>query len=64
MDPFAAPFKIAKQGDFVKDLSKQKRSLGLVMQIDKVTKMMHVRFPKINKDTWIMWTNYGQYKVV
>jgi|TARA_Y100000310_G_scaffold316339_1_gene367939 hypothetical protein len=64
MDPIAAPFKIAKQGDFVKDLSKQKRSLGLVMQINKETKMMRVRFPKINKDTWVMWTNYGQYKVV
>ena len=64
MDPIAAPFKTAKQGDFVKDLSRQKRSLGLVMLINKETKMMRVRFPKINKDTWVMGTNYGQYKVV
>ena len=59
-----APYLIAKQGDFVKDLSKQKRSLGLVLEVNKETKMMCVRFPKINKDTWIMWTNYGHYEVV
>ena len=64
MDPFAAPFKIAKEGDFVKDMTKQKRSLGLVLEVNRETKMMHVRFPKIKKDAWIMWTNYGQYKVV
>ena len=64
MEPFAAPYKIAVQGDFVKDMSKQKRSLGMVLEINRETKMMCVRFPKINKDAWIMWTNYGHYKVV
>jgi len=64
MSPFAAQFSQAKKGDFIKDVSPLKRSLGLVMQINKETKMMRVRFPKINKDTWVMWTNYGQYKVV
>ena len=59
-----APFPIAKSGDFIKDLTPQERSLGLVMSINKETKMMCVRFPKINRDAWIMWTNYGQYYVV
>jgi hypothetical protein len=64
IDPFAAPHRVAKLGDFVKDLSKQKRSLGLVTQINRETKMMRVKFPKIGRETWIMWTNYGQYLVV
>jgi len=59
-----APFVIAKSGDFIKDLTQQERSLGLVMRINKETKMMRVRFPKINRDTWVMWTNYGQYCVI
>lgn len=63
-DPFAAPYRVAKLGDFVKDLSKQKRSLGMVTQINRETKMMRVKFPKIGKEAWIMWTNYGQYLVV
>ena len=54
----------AKQGDFVKDLGNQKRSLGLVKLIDKRTGMMLVTFPKINKTQWVMWRNYGHYKVV
>jgi len=54
----------AKQGDFVKDLGYQNRSLGLVKHVDKRTGMMLVVFPKINKTQWIMWRNYGHYKVV
>ena len=56
-------FPKAKEGDFIKDLV-QKRSLGLVMDIDKKTKMMLVKFPKVGKAHWIMWKNYGHYKVV
>ena len=33
-------------------------------QINRETKMMRVKFPKIGKEAWIMWTNYGQYLVV
>ena len=54
----------AKEGDFVKDLGHQKRSLGLVKRIDKRTNMMLVTFPKIGKTQWVMWKNYGHYKVV
>ena len=54
----------AKQGDFIKDLGNQKRSLGLVKRIDERTEMMLVTFPKINKTQWVMWRNYGHYKVV
>ena len=54
----------AKEGDFVKDLGKQKRSLGLVERIDKRTNMMLVRFPKVNRAHWVMWKNYGHYRVV
>tara|TARA_Y100000296_G_C5076434_1_gene207566 strand:+ start:69 stop:263 length:195 start_codon:yes stop_codon:yes gene_type:complete len=64
MSQRAAPYLIAKKGDFVKDLTKQQRSLGFVLEINKATKMMRVRFPKIKRDAWIMWTNYGHYEVV
>ena len=54
----------AKEGDFVKDLSMQKRSLGLVEHIDKETNMMLVKFPKVNRTHWVVWKNYGQYRVI
>lgn len=54
----------AKAGDFIKDLGAQKRSLGLVERVDQRTAMMLVNFPKINRTCWIMWHNYGHYKVV
>ena len=56
-------FPKAKEGDFIKDLV-QKRSLGLVSSIDKRTGMMLVKFPKVGKSQWVMWNNYGHYKVV
>ena len=51
-------------GDFIKDLGAQKRSLGMVERVDKKTNMMLVKFPKVGKTQWIMWKNYGHYKVV
>ncbi len=54
----------AKSGDFIKDTGSQKRSLGLVTRVDKRTNMMLVKFPKIGKSCWVMWKNYGHYKVV
>jgi hypothetical protein len=54
----------ANVGDFVKDMGKKKRSLGLVERIDKRTNMMLVRFPKVNRTHWLMWRNYGHYRVV
>jgi hypothetical protein len=57
-------FRRAEEGDFIKDLGGQKRSLGLVSSIDKRTGMMLVEFPKVGKAHWVMWKNYGHYKVV
>ena len=57
-------FRRAEEGDFIKDLGVQKRSLGLVSSIDKRTGMMLVKFPKVGKAHWVMWKNYGHYKVV
>jgi len=54
----------ARKGDFVKDLSRQKRSLGLVERVDQRTNMMLVKFPKVNRTHWVMWKNYGHYEVV
>jgi len=54
----------AKKGDFVKDLGSQKRSLGMVEHVDKRTNMMLVKFPKIGKTQWIVWNNYGHYRVI
>ena len=57
-------FPMAEEGDFIKDLGEQKRSLGLVSSIDKRTGMMLVKFPKVGKKHWIVLKNYGHYKVV
>lgn len=64
MDPFTAQYTKARHGDFIKDLSPKKRSLGLVVLIYKETNMMQVKFPKTGKLNWIMWNNYGHYLVV
>jgi len=55
---FSNMYVKAKEGDFVKDLGKQKRSLGLVEHIDKGTNMMLVKFPKVGRTHWIVWKNY------
>jgi hypothetical protein len=63
-DPFAAQRRIAYEGDFIKDMSPLKRSLGMVTQIDEDTGMMQVNFPKTGKLSWVIWDNHGQYIVV
>jgi hypothetical protein len=64
MDPFTTQFTIARKGDFIKDLSPKRRSLGLVMRVEKRTNMMQVKFPKTGKLNWLMWKNHGHYLVV
>jgi hypothetical protein len=64
MDPDTAQRSRAKQGDFIKDMSPAKRSLGLVLLVDEKTCMMRVKFPKIGKLKWVIWKNHGQYLVV
>ena len=54
----------ASAGDFILDCTIKKRSLGYVIRIDEPTEMMRVKFPKINKEVWMISVNYGQYQVV
>ena len=54
----------AKVGDFVKDLSISKRSMGFVSDINESTGMMLVKFPKIGRSQWLLWKNYGHYVVI
>jgi hypothetical protein len=61
---FSSMQQKASKGDFIKDLGSQKRSLGLVECVDKRTNMMLVKFPKVGKTQWIMWSNYGHYRIV
>jgi len=57
-------FTNASVGGFIKDLTQQKRSMGFVLAIDDLTNMMHVRFPKTGRDSWMVWKNHGHYKVI
>ena len=63
-DIFTAMFTNASPGGFIKDLTQQKRSLGYVLKIDNLTNMMHVRFPKTGRDSWMVWKNHGHYRVI
>jgi|TARA_R100001480_G_scaffold123671_1_gene122103 hypothetical protein len=54
----------AEKGDFIKDTSPQNRSMGHVKEINLLTNMMKVKFPKIGKETWVVWENHGHYIVV
>jgi len=54
----------AEKGDFIKDTSPQNRSLGHVKEINLLTNMMKVKFPKMGKETWVVWENHGHYIVV
>jgi hypothetical protein len=54
----------AKIGDFIKDLSPMKRSLGLVRQVDDDTGLMLVQFPKQGSFSWVVVENNGHYVVI
>ncbi|MAG25577.1 hypothetical protein CMI47_08365 [Candidatus Pacearchaeota archaeon] len=54
----------AKIGDFIKDLSPMKRSLGLVRQVDDDTGLMLVQFPKQGAFSWVVVENNGHYVVI
>jgi len=54
----------ARVGDFIKDKSPLKRSLGLVRTIDEETGLMYVQFPKAGRAFWIVWENNGQCRVI
>jgi len=63
-DIFTAMFANASVGGFIKDLTQQKRSMGFVLAVDDSTNMMRVRFPKIGRDSWMVWENHGHYRVI
>ena len=54
----------AKVGEFIKDLSTFNRSMGLVSSINEATGMMLVKFPKIGRNRWLLWENFGHYVVI
>jgi hypothetical protein len=54
----------ANNGDFIKDMGPQRRSVGMVIAVDEKSDTMRVRFPKIGKLLWIPWKNHGHYVVV
>jgi hypothetical protein len=61
---FSTLHKAAQVGSWIKDEYRGDRSMGFVLSIDMVTNMMLVRFPKIHKDTWLVWKNHGHYVVI
>ena len=64
MIPDNTLFITAKTGSWIKDQWRDDRSLGCVLQVNEVTGMMRVRYPKIGKDVWVIWENDGHYKVI
>tara|TARA_R110000824_G_scaffold284605_2_gene472836 strand:- start:13 stop:207 length:195 start_codon:yes stop_codon:yes gene_type:complete len=54
----------AAEGDFIKDKSPQKRSMGFVREVNLLTNMMKVTFPKLGQETWIVWENHGHYVII
>ena len=63
-DPFTAMYPTAKLQDWIKDMSKQKRGVGLVKSMSTATGGMYVWWPKSGKSSWIVLNNYGHYHVI
>jgi len=64
VDIFTAFYEAASKGDFIKDMSPQRRSMGYVVEVTPYTNMMRVRFPKATGDQWVVWKNHGHYRVI
>ncbi len=54
----------ANVGSWIKDNWRNDRSLGFVREIDDMSGMMLVQFPKINKVGWVVHKNSGHYTVI
>lgn len=54
----------ANVGNWILDLTLQKRSLGLVKEIHDKTEGMKVYWPKTGKTSWVIWNNYGHYTII
>ena len=63
-DIFTVSYGNATAGGFIKDLTQQKRSMGYVLEVNNLTNMMRVRFPKTGRDSWMVWGNHGHYRVI
>ena len=61
---FSSLHSAARPGTWIKDEYRNDRSLGYVLSIDEDTNMMLVRFPKLSKDSWVVWGNHGHYVVI
>jgi len=57
-------FKTARTGDFIKDCSPLKRSMGYVRHVDEERGEMLVEFPKLNALQRVLLHNRGQYIVI
>jgi len=64
IDPFAQLLPRARKGQWVKDLSKQKRGLGMVESIKMQTNGMRVFWLKSQKTSWIIYHNHGHYHAI
>ena len=64
VDPFTHMYPKADEGKWIKDLSQQRRGVGLVKSIDSQTRGMKVWWPKSGKTSWMALNNYGNYKVI
>jgi hypothetical protein len=62
--PILKKHKVAKKGDFIKDISFRQRSMGYVLGVDKTTDMMKVFFPITGRKQWVVLSNYGHYMVI
>ena len=63
-DPFTGMYPKAQAKDWIKDMSMQKRGLGLVKTICAETEGMQVWWPKSGKTAWVVLNNYGHYRVI
>jgi hypothetical protein len=63
-DPFTALLPRAQEGQWVKDLSKQKRGLGMVKIIHQKTNGMRVFWIKSKTTSWIVYHNHGHYHAI
>lgn len=60
-DPHTGLYEHAKEGQWIKDLSPQKRGLGLVKEVLLDTYGMKVYWIKSKQTTWTIWPNHGHY---
>ena len=63
-DPFTAMYCKAKPRDWIKDMSRQNRGVGLVKSICNETEGMKVWWCRSGRTGWIILNNHGHYRVI